>query len=100
MMLLWLIIYVVHNLKGGFIMIEKVEILGYFLEPDFHELEPLNVMVIYENYHETKGKFLTYFNPVEGHGEIEQDYFDECEPITKEDYLQASENYYTPEEYL
>lgn len=79
---------------------EHMKILGYYVHKDNAELEPLNVMVIYENYHPVHGKFLTIYNPVEAHGEIGFDYFDECIQITKEQYSEASKGYYTPAEYL
>ncbi|MCR8994611.1 hypothetical protein [Brevibacillus laterosporus] len=79
---------------------KKVENLGYYIHKDYAELEPLNLMIIYEDCHEVHGKFLTMYNPVEAHREIGYDYFGECIQITKEQYLEASKGYYTPSEYL
>jgi hypothetical protein len=71
-------------------------VLGYYLHKDATEINAQNVMIaIDEGY-----KRLTCFCPYEGHSEMDREYFAECTPITKAQYLEASKIFYTFPEYL
>ena len=71
------------------------DILGYFVHRE-DDLHASNVMVVIDEGYE----FLTCYLPIGQHSEMSRDYFEECLPITKEQYIAASKRYYTPEEYL
>jgi len=40
------------------------------------------------------------FSPISGHSKLYHDYLDVCTKITKEEYMEASKLFYTPEDYL
>lgn len=46
-----------------------------------------------------EGNLMSYA-PIGQHGACSPDYLKECTEITKEKYLEISEGFYTPEEYL
>jgi DUF1680 family protein len=71
------------------------EILGFYVDPN-QEIKANTVMVVInEGY-----KKLTYYCPVGQHGEMDWSYFAECNPITKEQYMEVSKSFYTPKDYL
>lgn len=73
-----------------------MKIIGYFLHSDATEVNAQNVGVAIDEGH----KRLTCFSPYEGHSEMDRGYFEECKEITKDEYIEASKNFYTPIEYL
>jgi hypothetical protein len=72
-----------------------MEILGYYVHKE-DELTPVNVMVVIDEGY----KRLTCYTPIGQHSEMDRGYFNECNQITKDQYLTVSEGIYTPEEYL
>jgi len=40
------------------------------------------------------------FSPTFGHAKLHHNYLDVCTKITKEEYIEASKLFYTPEDYL
>ena len=71
------------------------QVLGYFRHKDDHELTPLTVLVAIE----ADGELYVYC-PKEQHCRTDRGYLEECVPIAKEQYIQASKGFYTPREYL
>ncbi len=74
-----------------------MEIIGYFVDINGDMENPADVFVAIEKYN--NGKF-AYYCSVGQHGEGSTAYLDECESITKEEYLKATEGFYTPADYL
>jgi hypothetical protein len=73
-----------------------MDILGYFIHKDYKELIAENVMVVIDEGY----KRLSCYCPIGQHSEMDRGYFAECLPITKEEYVEASRNFYTPSDYL
>lgn len=76
-------------------------VLGYYVHKDRQELWAENVEVVIMDDHEyfQSGK-LTFYCPIGQHSNGDMGYLEECLPITKEQYIEASKGFYTPEEYL
>lgn len=86
-----------------------VNILGYFKEKredGGKSKEELLYFVAYENEknyssYDTERKWVEGFNVIDGHFQLkDKGYLEECERITKEQYVEATKNYKTPEIYL
>lgn len=76
----------------------KLNIVGYFVhEDDKGLLDGASVMAVIDD--ERKGWFTCYC-PIGQHSLMSAEYLNECNEITKDDYLKASEGIYTPEDYL
>lgn len=76
-----------------------MNILGYFVHRDDQELNGVTVMVVIDESWDGSDKTLTCYSPIGQHHAIHKDYFAECIPITREQYIAAS-GYDTPREYL
>lgn len=71
------------------------KIIGYFVyEGDLHVY---NVLILIDD--GAEGKY-TWFNPIRGYTEVDKSFKDGCDPISKEQYIQTTTGYETPEEYL
>lgn len=73
-----------------------MDILGFYMHKDDEDLIAQNVMVVIDEGHAR----LTCYSPTEQHSEMDWGYFNQCLPITKEQYLEASKLFYTPNDYL
>lgn len=62
--------------------------------------DPRRVFVYINEDWDHEGKHKTCYAPIGQHGAIDPTYLDQCEEITKEEYIQISEGLYTPAEYL
>lgn len=80
-----------------------MKVLGYFIHKDDKEINALTAIVVLE-YEYVRGletlKQIVCYSGKEQHSDISYEYFKELVPITKEQYLQASRNFYTPIEYI
>jgi hypothetical protein len=74
-----------------------MEVVGYYVDRDGDKTKATDVFVLIE--FSANGKF-EYYCPVGQHGEGYSSYIAECNHITKEEYLEASEGLYTPSDYL
>lgn len=72
-----------------------MDILGYYKDGD-SDLSFRTVFIAIDEGNEN----LTYYAPVGQHVEGGRSYLNECTEITKEEYLEASEGFYTPSDYL
>lgn len=71
-------------------------VLGYFKHKSDTVLDGYTVMIIIDDGFEA----LTCYTPFEQHCTVQREYFEECEPITKEEYIKAANGFYTPSDYL
>ena len=75
-----------------------MNVLGYFVHRADKEINSWTAMIVIE---EEVGKELLCYTGQEQHSYImDRKYLDECVPITKEQYKEASKLFYTPPEYL
>jgi len=76
----------------------KPEIIGYFVDrlEEGEEISSSSIFVAIEE-HE---KDITIYSPTCQHSEAMREYLNDCQRITKEEYIKISELFYTPEEYL
>lgn len=88
---------------------EHVKVIGFFKENkavdnDVMENEKLLYFVAFENSnndHLQPKKWMEGYNVLDGHFVLRDvEYLDVCEKITKEEYLQATKGYHTPEIYI
>lgn len=91
---------------------DHIEILGYYkeiVEDDSKVKDKTLYFVAYEN--ERNGTeeemrtgdkvWVEGYNVIDGHFQLEDKaYLEECEQITKEEYLEGTKGFYTPEAYL
>jgi hypothetical protein len=78
-------------------------IIGYYSDKDADKDKPLSpdsVFVAIDEPWDYTGKYITAYCPIGQHGALDRDYLKECSKITREQYIQASKGFYTPEEYL
>lgn len=78
------------------------EVLGYYVHKDnLDNIQASTVEVVIKDdlEFEHSGR-LTIYCPIGQHATGTVEWFEECVPITKEQYLHASRGFYTPEEYL
>lgn len=76
-----------------------IKIIGYYADKD-KPLGPNTVFVAINEHWDRAGKYITAYCPIGQHGPLDKKYLKECIKISKEQYLQASKGFYTPEEYL
>ncbi|UUV46651.1 hypothetical protein [Bacillus phage vB_BanS-Thrax3] len=87
---------------------EKVSVIGFYkesqeqLENDIVDNEKLLYFVAFENsYVDGSKTWFEGYNVIDGHFELkDKEYLVSCQKITKEEYLQATAGYYTPNEYI
>ena len=88
---------------------ENLNIIGYYKESTvLVDTESLNFnekslyIVVFENRTVDGSKtWLEGYNVIEGHFELkDKSYLISCEKITKEQYIEATKDWYTPIEYL
>lgn len=77
---------------------KKSKILGYFV--DYNEKKNASTVFVAINEAFTNDGHITAYTPIGQHSALSRDYLNDCERITKEEYLEASHGIYTPEEYL
>lgn len=77
----------------------EVKIIGYFVDTHGDKNYAGDVFVAIDEVADHNGN-LTIYCPIGQHSAGSSQYIDECEEITKEEYIQASKGYYTPQEYL
>jgi hypothetical protein len=74
-----------------------IKVLGYYVDRNGNENSAYDVFVAIDEGVKEK---LTYYCPIGQHQQGDRGYMDECNPITKEQYLKASSDLYTPVAYL
>lgn len=92
---------------------EHINILGYFKEKESEVIynpknKKLLYFVAYENSYnysqkdqEEGKKWVEGFNVIDGHFQlVDRKYLISCEQVTKDEYLNATKGYHTPEVYL
>lgn len=86
---------------------ENIKLLGYYKEiqnVDDTENEKLLYFVAYENSyndHLNDKKWTEGYNVMDGHFLIrDQNYIATCKKVSKNDYMEATNGWYTPNEYL
>lgn len=84
---------------------ENINVIGFFKEDksvNFNDNEKLLYFVVFENsYIDGSKTWLEGYNVLDGHFELkDKEYLVSCQKITKEEYLQATQGCYTPNEYL
>lgn len=73
-----------------------MNIVGYFVHKDDKEINSWTAMVVIESENQ-----MQCYTGQEGHNDIKyRGWLDELVPITKEQYLEASRLFHTPEEYI
>lgn len=77
----------------------EVKIIGYFVDIGGDKNHAGDVFVAIDEVADHNGN-LTVYCPIGQHSAGSPQYIEECERITKEEYIQASKNLYTPKEYL
>ena len=76
-----------------------MKIVGYFVDIDGDKDYAGDVFVVTDQIIDHRGNIGIYC-PIGQHSSASQSYIDKCETITREEYIKASEGYYTPKEYL
>ena len=76
-----------------------VKIIGNFVDKDGDKTYAGDVFVALDQVENSRGD-LAIYTPTFAHCTASPGYIEECEKITKEEYLAASKGYYTPEDYL
>ena len=71
------------------------KILGFFLDIGGDKKSSWDVFIAID-----EGNHLSCYCPQTQHAYLDRGYMESCEEITKEEYLEASRNFYTPEDYL
>jgi hypothetical protein len=86
---------------------ENINVVGYYKESKVvndSDNEKLLYFVAFENSynnHLNNKKWTEGFNVVDGHFVLrDEKYLISCEKITKEDYINATKGYFTPQEYI
>lgn len=83
--------------------LKHANIIGYFKESGVDvntSNKKLLYFVAFENSNKDK-KWIEGYNIIDGHFVLrDEKYLISCKRITKEEYLNATKGYYTPEEYL
>jgi hypothetical protein len=79
-------------------MSEGFEVVGYYGDPlsEGEERSSYNVFVLL--FDEYSGYYC--YCPIGQHSTFDYDYLEECEEISREDYIRISGHLYTPEGYL
>ena len=83
-----------------------MKVIGYYKESKPAEMDQGNekhfyIVVFENNTTDNKRKWLECYNIMEGHEEIkDKEYLSLCKKISKEEYMKATEGWYTPQEYL
>lgn len=75
-----------------------IKVLGYFTHKEDKEINSYTAMVFIDS--GLRGNKVECYCPQEGHSEVDRAYINECTPISKAEYLEASKLFYTPAEYL
>lgn len=80
---------------------DKPEIIGYFIcrLDEGEEVNPSNIFVAIDEVFDSEGN-ITCYAPIGQHGVLSREYLTECQPISKEEYIRISKQFYTPEDYL
>ncbi|QOV08468.1 hypothetical protein Kirov_269 [Bacillus phage Kirov] len=86
---------------------EHINVIGFYKESQNENevyTEKLLYFVVFENSnndHLQPKKWMEGYNVIDGHFVLRDEKFlDTCEKITKEEYLQATKGYHTPEIYI
>ena len=74
-----------------------MKVVGYYVDKDGDKSIASDVFVCIDI--RGDGRF-EYYAPVGQHGEGVVEYLDNCREITREEYMEASKNLYTPSDYL
>lgn len=74
-----------------------IKVVGYFVDRNGKKDNVYDVFVAIDEGYVNN---LTYYAPIGQHSEGDREYINECEIITKEEYLKASSHLYTPKDYL
>lgn len=98
-----------ENIKKGGICVDHIKVLGYYREREEKgNKEELLYFLAYVNSYnqndESRQKGIDWvegYNVIDGHFQLyEGSYLNECDEVTKEDYLEGTKGYKTPELYL
>ncbi|UUV46135.1 hypothetical protein [Bacillus phage vB_BanS-Thrax1] len=84
---------------------EHINVIGFYKESEVvvkTDNEKLLYFVVFENgYTDGSKTWFEGYNVIDGHFELkDKEYLVSCQKITKEEYLQATKGFYTPNEYV
>lgn len=74
-----------------------MSIIGYYAHPELTDCLALDAIVLID---ELGNGYYSFFNVIDGHGQVNEDYVKACRPISQSEYLNMTHNYYTPVDYL
>lgn len=78
----------------------KVRVLGFYVDKGGNKNNPQDVFVAIDEQGTNDPNSVMLYCPIGQHHSGSRDYLKECKKINKEQYLKASQGYFTPSDYL